>query len=41
MSVCRKLHIPETDCQEVFRRMVFNILANNTDDHNKNFSFIM
>ena len=29
------------DCQEVFRKMVFNILANNTDDHNKNFSFIM
>ena len=21
--------------------MVFNILANNTDDHNKNFSFLM
>ena len=41
ISVCRKLHLPETDCQEVFRRMVFNILANNTDDHNKNFSFIM
>jgi serine/threonine-protein kinase HipA len=41
MAVCRKLHLPETDCQEVFRRMVFNILANNTDDHNKNFSFIM
>lgn len=41
MVVCRKLHLPETDCQEVFRRMVFNILANNTDDHNKNFSFIM
>ena len=39
--VCRKLYLPETDCQEVFRRMVFNILANNTDDHNKNFSFIM
>lgn len=39
--VCRKLHLPESDCQEVFRRMVFNILANNTDDHNKNFSFIM
>ena len=39
--VCRKLHLPEADCQEVFRRMVFNILANNTDDHNKNFSFIM
>lgn len=41
IAVCRKLHLPETDCQEVFRRMVFNILANNTDDHNKNFSFIM
>lgn len=39
--VCRKLHLPEVDCQEVFRRLVFNILANNTDDHNKNFSFIM
>lgn len=41
MAVCRNLHLPESDCQEVFRRMVFNILANNTDDHNKNFSFIM
>ena len=39
--VCRKLHLPEADCQEVFRRMIFNILSNNTDDHNKNFSFIM
>ena len=41
IEVCRKLQLPESDCQEVFRRMVFNILANNTDDHNKNFSFIM
>ena len=41
LTACRKLHLPETDCQEVFRRMVFNILANNTDDHNKNFSFVM
>lgn len=41
LTVCRKLHLPETDCQKVFRRMVFNILANNTDDHNKNFTFIM
>lgn len=41
IAVCRKLHLPETDCYEIFRRMVFNILANNTDDHNKNFSFIM
>ena len=41
LAVCRKLHLPDADSQEVFRRMVFNILANNTDDHNKNFSFIM
>ncbi len=41
ISVCRKLRLPESDCQEVFRRLVFNILSNNTDDHTKNFSFIM
>ena len=41
ITVCRKLHLPEADCVEVFRRMVFNILSNNTDDHNKNFSFII
>ena len=41
LAVCRKLHLPEVDCQEVFRRMVFNILANNTDDHHKNFTFII
>lgn len=39
--VCRKLRLPEVDIDEVFRRMVFNHLSNNTDDHNKNFSFIM
>lgn len=41
IAVCRKLHLPEADCLEVFRRMVFNILSNNTDDHNKNFAFVM
>lgn len=41
LTVCRNLHLPETDCRELFRRMVFNILANNTDDHHKNFTFIM
>ena len=29
------------DAQRVYRQMVFNILANNQDDHTKNFSFIM
>lgn len=39
--VCRKMQLSERDSEEVFRRMVFNVLANNTDDHNKNFSFLM
>ena len=39
--VCRKMRLSELDSEEVFRRMVFNILTNNTDDHNKNFSFLM
>lgn len=41
LVVCRKMHLPESIQDEVFRRMVFNILANNTDDHNKNFLFLM
>ena len=41
ISVCRSLHLPEADCEEVYRRMIFNVLANNTDDHNKNISFLM
>ena len=39
--VCRKMRLSELDSVEIFRRMVFNILANNTDDHNKNFTFLM
>ena len=32
-----RLHYP--DAEQMFRRMVFNILANNYDDHTKNFAF--
>lgn len=39
--VCRKLRLSDATMDEVFRRMVFNYLANNTDDHHKNFAFIM
>ncbi len=39
--VCRTMRLSEKASEEIFRRMVFNVLANNTDDHNKNFSFIM
>lgn len=41
LMVCRKMRLPEQTQEEVYRRMIFNILANNTDDHNKNFSFLM
>ena len=41
LLVCRNLHLPDASGEDVFRRMVFNYLANNTDDHNKNFSFMM
>ena len=41
LLVCRNLHLPDASGEDIFRRMVFNYLANNTDDHNKNFSFMM
>ncbi|MCQ2147880.1 MAG: type II toxin-antitoxin system HipA family toxin [Bacteroidales bacterium] len=40
-STCRVLSIPMSEQSELFLRMVFNVLAGNTDDHAKNFSFIM
>jgi len=37
----RMLRLPYTDAEQLFRRMVFNVLARNCDDHTKNFSFLM
>ena len=39
--LCRTLGLEEPARIELFRRMCFNVFAGNTDDHNKNFSFIM
>lgn len=41
MATCRALGLSETELLEMFRRLVFNVMANNTDDHNKNFSFLL
>lgn len=41
LRICRRLNLPASAMQEVYRRMIFNYLSNNTDDHNKNFSFLM
>lgn len=37
----RELSVPKPEMDELFRRAAFNVLANNTDDHEKNFSFLM
>jgi serine/threonine-protein kinase HipA len=37
----RKLQLPYPQQEQMFRRMVFNVLARNCDDHTKNFSFLM
>lgn len=37
----RRLHLPYPQAEQLFRRMVFNVLARNCDDHTKNFSFVM
>jgi serine/threonine-protein kinase HipA len=40
-SVARKLRVPATDAEELLRRMTFNIVARNHDDHSKNFAFML
>ena len=35
----RELRLSYPDAEQVFRRMVFNVLARNCDDHTKNFAF--
>jgi serine/threonine-protein kinase HipA len=37
----RLLRLTYPEAEQMFRRMVFNILATNYDDHTKNFSFIL
>ena len=41
MKVCRKMRLPYSDLEQVFRRAVFNYLSGVCDDHDKNFSFVM
>jgi serine/threonine-protein kinase HipA len=39
--VIRQLNLPMSDIEEQFRRMVFNVIARNQDDHVKNIAFLM
>ncbi|RPA66868.1 type II toxin-antitoxin system HipA family toxin [Cyclobacteriaceae bacterium YHN15] len=37
----RELRLTYADAEQMFRRMVFNVIARNCDDHTKNFSFML
>lgn len=37
----RQLRLTYREAEQMFRRMAFNVLAKNCDDHTKNFSFMM
>lgn len=39
LQTISELGLPYQDMEEAFRRMAFNVLARNCDDHTKNFSF--
>ena len=40
-STILKLELPYGDLEEAFRRMAFNVMGRNCDDHTKNFSFLL
>ena len=40
-NVMRTLRLPYSAAREMFRRMVFNVVVRNQDDHTKNISFLM
>ena len=40
-QVMRELRLPYGDAEQQYRRMVFNVIARNQDDHTKNIAFVM
>lgn len=41
LNVMRELNLSREDAIQFFRRMVFNVIARNQDDHTKNIGFLM
>lgn len=41
LQVMQTLGMPASDLREQFRRMIFNVLARNQDDHTKNIAYLM
>jgi len=37
----RQLRLPYTDAEQLYTRMVFNVISRNMDDHTKNIAFLM
>lgn len=40
-GIARQLKLSAVEAEQLFKRMVFNIIARNHDDHSKNFAFIL
>jgi serine/threonine-protein kinase HipA len=40
-QIMRQMKLPYSDSEELYRRMVFNVMSRNQDDHTKNISFLM
>ncbi|HEJ9439470.1 TPA: type II toxin-antitoxin system HipA family toxin [Proteus mirabilis] len=40
-SIARQLKLSAVEAEQLFKRMTFNIIARNHDDHSKNFAFIL
>lgn len=40
-NVMRALRLPYSEAKEMYKRMVFNVVVRNQDDHTKNISFLM
>lgn len=41
LAVARQLSLPRQDAIEIYRRMVFNVITRNHDDHTKNTAFLL
>ena len=41
MSTCQQLNLGQATVAQLYRRMVFNVVARNQDDHTRNIAFLM
>ena len=41
LDVVHRLGLPDSDMEQAYRRMAFNVMARNLDDHTKNASFLL